>query len=398
MRGERTTLWTRGFVLVTLSALAYFTSYAMMIPVLPDYVVEGLGGGNIAVGVTAGAFAVTALVLRPYAGILGDRKGRRILIMAGTAAVAATVLGLVWAGTLPAVIALRLVSGVGEAFFFVGAASAITDMAPPERRGEALSLFSIALYTGVAAGPFLAEVLLDRFGYDTTFVVSAALSAAASLLALPTPDLRPEGAVSPRLGLRRILHPAGIFPGAIMVTSVVGFAGFMAFVRVYAREELAMSGVRALLLMYGAILVSIRWLGARVPDRLGATKAGSMGLTLSATGLAVVGLWGSPAGLFTGAAIFACGQALAFPAYMALAASRAPAAERGAAVGTTTAFIDFGFFVGPLLFGAVAVAFDRQAAFLAGSVVAVIGLAMQVFAVRRPAHEPKARLEACERV
>lgn len=394
----RPTLWTRPFTLVTLAAFGYFASYAMLIPALPAFVDGPLGGGDVAVGVVGGGFAITALLLRPFAGSLGDRRGRRLLIVSGTASAGLAVLGLVWTSSLGVALGLRLVAGVGEALFFVGAASAITDMAPPERRGEALSLFSIALYTGVAGGPYFAEVLLSRYGFDATFAVSAALSGLACLIAIATPDLRPEPDAAPAAGKRRLVHPAGVFPGVVMVTSVIGFGGFMAFVRLYATEDRGLAGARELLLMYGAILVAIRLFGARVPDRYGAAKVGLVGLSGSAIGLAVVGLVPSRAGLFAGTAIFACGQALAFPAFMALAASSAPPAERGAAVGTTTAFIDFGFFVGPVLYGFVATGFGRQASFLAGAIVAACGVVLQLAVAKRARERVTARLEACETI
>ncbi len=373
----RARLVTRPFALVTLSAFAYFTSYAMLIPALPRYVEGPLGGGKVAVGIAIGAFGITALVLRPFVGALGDRRGRRMLMLGGTAGVAASGLALVWADTLPLVIVLRLLSGAGEAFMFVGAASAITDMAPPERRGEALSLFSIALYSGVAAGPYLAEVLLDVSGFDAVFAAAAALALVAFGFALPTPDTRPDQPPDAPPVVRRVLHPAGIFPGLVMLTSVWGFAGYMAFVALYA-DELGLAGARGLLLMYGLIMVAIRLFGARIPDRYGAELVGKVGLAGSMTGLAIIGLSGTVAGLFAGTVVFAGGQALAFPAFMALAATSAPPAERGAAVGTTTAFIDLGFFIGPVSLGAVAAGFDTQAAFLGGAVVAAVGLAFQI--------------------
>ena len=51
-------------------------------------------------------------------------------------------------------IALRLVLGVAEAFFFVAAFEAApADLAPPGRAGEVLSFNSLALYLGIALGP-----------------------------------------------------------------------------------------------------------------------------------------------------------------------------------------------------------------------------------------------------
>ena len=57
--------------------------------------------------------------------------------------------------TLPLFIVARALFGVGEAFFFVSAVAAISDLAPPERRGEAINVGSLAVYLGLAFGPFL---------------------------------------------------------------------------------------------------------------------------------------------------------------------------------------------------------------------------------------------------
>ena len=112
----------------------------MLTPVLPDYVEKSLGHGSIAVGIAVGAFAVGAVLLRPFAGRIGDSVGRRVLIVGGALIVAATTAcyGLVHA--LWFLVLLRVASGFGEAGFFVGAATMITDLAPgaPARRSSEL--------------------------------------------------------------------------------------------------------------------------------------------------------------------------------------------------------------------------------------------------------------------
>ena len=45
------------------------------LPVLPRYVKGPLGGGDVAVGIVIGAFAITGLACRPLAGHLADRRG-----------------------------------------------------------------------------------------------------------------------------------------------------------------------------------------------------------------------------------------------------------------------------------------------------------------------------------
>src|SRR5687768_5901344 len=112
----------------------------------------------------------------------------------------------------------RLLSGAGEAFFFTGASVAIADLAPEERRGEAVSFFSLALYIGIGVGPFLGEVLIDAAGFGWTWVVTAALSVASGLVALLIPETKP--ATGGAGGRTRLWHPAAILPATALLAAV----------------------------------------------------------------------------------------------------------------------------------------------------------------------------------
>src|SRR3954451_8621733 len=89
----RPRLVTTRFVLIVASGLAYFFALAMLTPVLPLYVKGALHGNGFAVGIGVGAFAVGAVLLRPFAGRLGDRAGRRWLVIGGAAVVSISILG-----------------------------------------------------------------------------------------------------------------------------------------------------------------------------------------------------------------------------------------------------------------------------------------------------------------
>jgi hypothetical protein len=147
-----TTLVTPRFVAVAVAALAYFTGDGILIAAVPRFVAGPLGAGNIAVGIVVGAFSVSAFFLRPWVGGLGDRRGRKPLMLIGTALFTVSILGYGLSSDPATLAGLRLLTGAGEAFFFVGMVTAFTDMAPPQRRGEAMSLASLSLYVGIGAG------------------------------------------------------------------------------------------------------------------------------------------------------------------------------------------------------------------------------------------------------
>src|SRR4029079_8035558 len=208
-----TRLLTPRFLVVVTCGLCYFLALAMLTPVLPHYVEDSLGAGSVAVGFAGGAFAVGAIALRTYAGRVGDRIGRRVLIIGGALIVAAStsVYGVVHA--LWWLILLRVVTGFGEAGFFVGAATMITDLSPVDRRGEAVSDWSVAVYGGLSFGPALGEYLRGTSRYTLTFVVSAALALAAALVGLFTAEVPRESVGDPS---PHLLHRAAIKPGTVL--------------------------------------------------------------------------------------------------------------------------------------------------------------------------------------
>jgi hypothetical protein len=65
-----------------------------------------------------------------------------------------------------------------------------------------------------------------------------------------------------------LIHPAGVLPGLVLAATVWGVAGFLTFVPLYALD-LGMSGAGLVLGLFSGIVVVIRSVGARIPDRLG---------------------------------------------------------------------------------------------------------------------------------
>jgi MFS family permease len=365
-------LVTPVLLLVTVSTVFYFLSIGSIVPTLPRFVEGPLGGSSLSVGLAVGSFAFSAVLMRPFIGGVGDRKGRRLLIVGGSFLVGLSIVAYMWVESLVPLLLLRLVMGVGEAAFYVGAASAINDLAPDERRGEAMSLFSLALYSGIAIGAVVGESVLDASNFNTVWLASGGFAVVAAFLGIRVADTRPAFDTPAET---RLIHPSGLKPGTILASSVWGLAGFNTFVPLYALS-IGMSGSRSVFFTFSAIVLGIRFFGKRLPDILGPRKASRIALITNATGLFVMGVWAEPAGLFVGAVLFGVGQALAFPALISIALSGTPASERGAVVGTFTAFFDLAFGLGALSLGIVESFVGYRGLFISAGLVSIVGLGL----------------------
>jgi MFS family permease len=364
-------LVTPAFLLIAAATLAFFTSAGVTLPAVPLYVAGPLRGSEVAVGFAVGLFSASALLTRPFAGRLGDTRGRRPLMVIGAALVGASILGYALASSVATLSLFRLLTGAGEALFFTAATVAVVDLAPEERRGEAVSFFTLALYIGIGVGPAIGKGMIDAFGFAATWAVSAGLAGVAAVLALRIPETRPEGWTAAERG--RLVHPAAFLPGLAFLAAVWGQAGFLAFVALYA-ERVGLESSQYVFLVYSAVVVLFRWIGARVPDRIGPVLASRLALGFSIAGLSMMALLRSPAGLLTSTVVFAVGSALAFPALVMLSLRGTDASERGAVMGTFGAFVDIGFGVGPATLGFVAHSLGYRGLFFAAAGVAAMGL------------------------
>lgn len=355
------------FVMVTLCTFAYFTALGTLLTTLPTYIEDELGGGGFAIGLSVGVFSVSAAILRPWAGRLGDRKGRRILVVGGCLIVAVSVAAYAIVDSLAMLIVLRVISGIGEAAVFVGAATAVQDLAPPERRGEAASYFSVALYAGLALGPPLGEFVVDADGYTTMWFVAGGLSLVAAALGLMTPvgdtsDHRPD----------TFLNHAALKPGIVLFLGLMPFTVFAAFLAVYGKK-VGFDEVGPVFAVYAGGVLLIRIFGARLPDRLGWRIASAVALVAATSAGLMFALWASVIGVYVAAVALSIGQSLLFPALFSAVVNNAPDEERSHAVGTFSVFFDLSGGVGAPLLGLVVSVSSERGAFAVAAGLSAAG-------------------------
>jgi predicted MFS family arabinose efflux permease len=365
--GTRDPLLTPAFIRLAVADLAYFTATGVAIYTLPLWVTGPVGSDKAGAGLAFGAFAVSALILRPVAGRLADTRGRRPLLVGGALISALGMLGTAYADNLVLVVLLRLLLGVAEAAFFVAALAALADLAPASRMGEAISYNSLGLYLGLAFGPPLGELLVTSVGFTAAWYGAAALSIVAAVVAAGIKDVRSRSA--PTAGHSRLIHWKAVPPALGFFASVLAMGVFFAFGALQA-EAVGLMPASAPLFVYGLVVVAGRLSLARVLDRFPALLLGAIALAIIAGGLVIIALWTHPIGMVLGAAIFALGVTISTPAFFSAIFATAQPGERGAASGTASVFLDLGIALGPMVLGLAAQAGGIPFAFgLAAAIV-----------------------------
>jgi MFS family permease len=388
----------RAFVVLWLATLLFYLGFQLLLPVIPLYAAS-LGAREADVGFIMGAFAFAAMVLRPLAGDLADRLGRRPLVLLGTAIFALAPLGYAAVGSIPGLLLLRLFHGTGMGVGPTAATVVATDLTPPERRGAAMGAYGLASAVALAAGPYVGGELARRAGFTPTFLVATAIEIAALLLAWTLPETRPVGGLasvrapvparsaSARGALarfwRRWFSSAALFPSGLVLALYVSYGGLATLLPLFAeRRRLGNPGL--FFTVFALVSLVVRSPAGRLSDRLGRRAVIAPALALAGTSLVLLGLATSPAAFLGSAALYGLGFGAGQPALLAMTADRVTPAERGRAMGTLYTAWELGIFGGSILLGLCAMRLGYEAAWWIAAALAGAGAA----AALRPGGRP----------
>ena len=162
----------------------------------------------VQLGIIGSCFSWAYALFGPVAGWLGDRLPRRRLIFGGLFLWIALTFATSQARSYGQLVALRSLSGLGEAFYFPAAMSLIASFHGPRTRSRAMAIHQSAVYAGVIGGGGIAGLVGQDRGWRSTFVLFGfigLLVAALVISVLRDPVLRPaHKATSPA--------PARFFP------------------------------------------------------------------------------------------------------------------------------------------------------------------------------------------
>jgi MFS family permease len=355
-----------GIFMVTFCGLL---AVGAVLPVLPRYVNGPLDAGNVAVGIVVGSYAVTGLLLRPFAGRFADRIGRRPTVVVGCLLSAAGGFLYLLPLDVGGLIVARLVLGAGEGTIFTAGSAWIVDLAPLERRGRVIGLYGLAVWAGLSIGPLLGELIQHLAGYTAVWIFAGALPALGALIAWRVPD--------PFQPLPRSEHEhhgliarEAVRPGIALAMGAIGYGAVATFVVLHLDER----GVGHGALVFGAfaaMVVLTRLLGGDLPDRVGPARVAFCAALVEAAGLATLALAGSLAVAIAGALAMGAAFSLLYPSLSLIVVSRISEARRGAALGTFTAFFDAGVGLGAPLAGVAAALTDYEGSFLLAAAIAL---------------------------
>lgn len=208
-----------GAVLVTVALATMLAPLnSTMIAVALPRLMEEFGADLATTGWLVTSYLIAMACLQPVAGKLGDRFGRRPLILAGLIYFALASLAAATATSLSWLLFFRVQQAIAGAIALPNGAALVREVVPAERRAARFGLVGAAVGLAAAAGPPLGGLLVEVAGWRAIFYVNLVLVVPALLLGLRALPARPA----------RLSNAAFDLGGAMLLLAVLaGTAGLL---------------------------------------------------------------------------------------------------------------------------------------------------------------------------
>jgi DHA1 family multidrug resistance protein-like MFS transporter len=386
--------WLRTTYIVAATQAVVLLGFGLALPFIPLYLQElGLRDrGEIALwtGLISGAAGLPMALFAPIWGAVGDRYGRKTMLVRAIAGAAIVLFGISLVTDVRQLLVLRVIQG---ALTGTGAAAAtlVATIAPRARTGFALSTVNTAMQTGNFVGPLVGGLAIAAIGFRSSFLVSAAIMAICTVVCWLW--VHEPARTDPRPPIDRSRR--ALLGGVVRIFAPLAWPELRGIMIVQLATQAAYSSTLALLPLYVQDLARPAWLSTEILVGLAlaagavsaavatpflgiqADRRGPRSVLLFGVGLTALGLL--PHAFAIGPVLFLALRVLLGVALAAIGAATgvltrtaARPGSEGRAFGAATSAQMLGWGVGPLIGSAIAAAFGLPALFAVGGAASAV--------------------------
>ena len=352
------------------------------------------------IGITLAMFGLGMFIFEWAWGVLADRIGYRVPMVASLILYAAGIVLLARADSVFLIaIAYLLASGMMVAVGPIGRSFLGTTL-PPQYQATGLALLAAQWVIGSAIGSGVGGLLIDHYPIRNVLYVAAVMPALSAVLVFlvfrgyteaggrrSAPEKAPASQPDATSVLRVMIVTA-----SIVLLYEIGVGGELALLPLLVTSHLNLSAATAGTAMFivgmlgGLLLVP----GGIASDRWGRRPTMIAGGMISAVGFAVYAVAGSFGAVVIGAGVRVVGASLLWPAAIAWISESSPRRRHALVMGLFGEFENVGVTLGPLLGGFAWSIAGIPAAFVTYAVASLLAAVVAAFGVRvgRPASSP----------
>ncbi len=371
-------LWSKDYVFLMIANFLLFFAGCLLLTVLPVYLKQN-GASDSQIGIVAGVFYITSMLMRTLTSKVSARVGRKALLLLAMFVFACSMVGYYLFAGLTMIIILRLVQGLGFGASSTLYGSTVASTISNERMGEGMGFFGLGISVAYVLGPCLGAAAVSQEYFKWVFLLAALLILLSMLLTgFIKADHFEQSAVDQTKDshwLSEVVEPKVIYESVFILFLGLLTGSCDTYVVLYAKQ-MNITNIYLYFIVTTVAEMSTRIFSGKLYDRKGMNilviPGAFIGLVGCIAAAYATNLWM----LCIFALLYGISMGMIFPVMEANAMKKVSPERRIAANATFYNFLDIGSGVGPLLFGALAQSTGYSNTFLLSGLVFVVMLAI----------------------
>ena len=358
-------LWNFSFILMLIINALVFIGFTMMTPILPKYTIS-LGATMSIAGLVAGIFAITSIIVRPFAGFSTDRFNKKHLLIVSTIFLAVSALGLKISYNIYTLFFFRIVQGIAFSVSVTVINALSTTYMPKERIGEGIGFMGLGYILATAISPNLGLQISARFGFKYVFYLSCIIVMIAAALMTMIPYNPPN---KENLNVSKLhIKISDFFAKELIVFAILAclftfMNGVIGSFLALLGDERHISNIGYYFTVNAIVILIIRPLSGKLLDNKGLSIIAFPAFILAMAASLLLVISSSLWMILAVAVLYGIGQSSLSPALQATCVKKLGPSRVGIATSTYFIGYDAGQGLGPIIGGTIAGKFGLTSVF-----------------------------------
>lgn len=387
MNATVTPLWTKSFLLCLANNLFLFIFYFAQTTILPIYILKELGGSVTQAGLTLTLFMVSAILIRPFSGLIIDKLGQRRTLIISATMFCFIAFGYLFISNMTSLYILRLIHGVWFSILTTVCVPVVNQFIPDSRRGEGMGYYAMSVNLGIVLGPLIGLSLIPYLSYTMVTAVLVAMIFIGYIFCflIPVQEVKqPDSeAEKTKLGLSNFIERKSLTVALMAMMISFSYASIMSFIALFASSIHLMQYAGLFFVVFAISMMSLRPITGKIYDRKGPQYVIYPAVLTFSLGLLILSQIHTLTGFMLAAVLIGLGFGSAQPCLQTLAIQRAPKHRIGYATSTFYTCYDIGIAIGSLVVGMMIAKQSFSFAFIICAALTALSLLYFKFVVQR---------------
>ncbi|MGQ8975473.1 MFS transporter [Acinetobacter schindleri] len=387
MNATVTPLWTKSFLLCLANNLFLFIFYFAQTTILPIYILKELGGSVTQAGLTLTLFMVSAILIRPFSGLIIEKLGQRRTLIISATMFCFIAFGYLFISNMTSLYILRLFHGVWFSILTTVCVPVVNQFISDSRRGEGMGYYAMSMNLGIVLGPLIGLSLIPYLSYTMVTAVLVAMIFISYIFCflIPVQEVKqPDSeAEKTKLGLSDFVERKSLTIALMAMMISFSYASIMSFIAPFASSIHLMQYAGLFFVVFAISMMSLRPITGKIYDRKGPQYVIYPAVLTFSLGLLVLSQIHTLTGFMLAAVLIGLGFGSAQPCLQTLAIQRAPKHRIGYATSTFYTCYDIGIAIGSLVVGMMITKQSFSFAFIICATLTALSLLYFKFVVQR---------------